>query len=384
MEALLALDSDPSAEDRRLIPILLEPTDMERLPSRIRDRWGIDLTNAKTRRAEYHRLMSYLNVEKKLPVPKLRAKTGKPSPKSQRHARLGTKSVDDVTHRVIRDGDPRASVRANFSETGRLYELVIEGNFASFSQAQQEAVIEAVNRIVKAEGGVSVLGKRAGSVRLTISLSAEQAQCLNWAIEQGVLAEFGVVGLEPVPPVRADLEKQAFGHSTRAGGMDKLNEGLKTLLDLGKRRGFLTFDQVNDCLPDEATSPERIHGFLETLDEMGIELINEDEAEARLLASGDLDDEPDDDLADDALEDEEPEITPEDLDEISRRVDDPVRMFLAQMGEIPLLTRDQEINLAKRIEITRKRFRRKVLECHFALSLVVDVLKKVNEGEIPF
>jgi RNA polymerase primary sigma factor len=166
--------------------------------------------------------------------------------------------------------------------------------------------------------------------------------------------------------------------------MDKLDEGLKTLLDLGKRRGFLTFDQVNDYLPDEATSPERIHGLLETLDEMGIELINEDEAETRLLASGDLDDEPDDDLADDALEDEEAEITPEDLDEISRRIDDPVRMYLTQMGEIPLLTREQEINLAKRIEITRKRFRRKVLECHFALSLVVEVLKKVNDGELPF
>ena len=75
--------------------------------------------------------------------------------------------------------------------------------------------------------------------------------------------------------------------------MDKLDEGLKTLLDLGKRRGFLTFDQVNDYLPDEASSPEKIHGLLETLDEMGIELINEDEAETRLLASGDLDDEPD-------------------------------------------------------------------------------------------
>ena len=61
--------------------------------------------------------------------------------------------------------------------------------------------------------------------------------------------------------------------------MEKLDEGLKTLLDLGKRRGFLTFDQVNDFLPDEASSPEKIHGLLESLDEMGIELINEDEAE---------------------------------------------------------------------------------------------------------
>ena len=165
--------------------------------------------------------------------------------------------------------------------------------------------------------------------------------------------------------------------------MDKLDEGLKTLLDLGKRRGFLTFDQVNDYLPDEASSPDKIHGLLESLDELGIELINEDEAEARLLASGDSDDEPEE-LADEPADDDEGELTPEDLDEISRRIDDPVRMYLTQMGEIPLLSRDQEIGLAKKIEITRKRFRRKVLECDFALKLVVDVLRKVNDGELPF
>src|SRR5436305_1832274 len=164
--------------------------------------------------------------------------------------------------------------------------------------------------------------------------------------------------------------------------MDKMDEGLKTLLDLGKRRGFLTFDQVNDFLPDEASSPDKIHGLLESLDELGIELINEDEAEARLAASGEIDDEPDDIV--DEPDDDDGELTPEDLDEISRRIDDPVRMYLTQMGEIPLLTRDQEIGLAKKIEITRKRFRRKVLECDWALRTVVEVLKKVNTGELPF
>ncbi len=167
--------------------------------------------------------------------------------------------------------------------------------------------------------------------------------------------------------------------------MEKMDEGLKTLLDLGKRRGFLTFDQVNDLLPDEASSPEKIQAVLETIDEMGIELVNEEEAESRLLANGDLDDDSDD-LIDEAEDedDDSGELTPEDLDEISRRIDDPVRMYLTQMGEIPLLTRDQEIELAKRIEITRKKFRRRVLECDYALRLVVDVLKKVDSGELPF
>ena len=165
--------------------------------------------------------------------------------------------------------------------------------------------------------------------------------------------------------------------------MDKLDEGLKTLLDLGKRRGFLTFDQVNDYLPDEASSPDKIHGLLESLDELGIELINEDEAEARLLASGESDDDAEE-LVDEPADDDEGELTPEDLDEISRRIDDPVRMYLTQMGEIPLLSRDQEIGLAKKIEITRKRFRRKVLECDFAMSRAVSILSKVNDGELPF
>src|SRR5262249_7152315 len=62
----------------------------------------------------------------------------------------------------------------------------------------------------------------------------------------------------------------------------------------------------------------------------------------------------------------------------------PVRMYLTQMGEIPLLKRHEEIDLAKKIEVTRKRFRRKVLECDFALRNVVDTLKRVHCGDLPF
>jgi RNA polymerase primary sigma factor len=64
--------------------------------------------------------------------------------------------------------------------------------------------------------------------------------------------------------------------------------------------------------------------------------------------------------------------------------DDPVRMYLTQMGEIPLLTRQQEITLAKQIEITRARFRRKVVECDYVMQQIVRVLRRVHEGELPF
>jgi RNA polymerase primary sigma factor len=64
--------------------------------------------------------------------------------------------------------------------------------------------------------------------------------------------------------------------------------------------------------------------------------------------------------------------------------DDPVRMYLTQMGEIPLLTRQQEIYLAKKIELTRRRFRTKLLECDYVIQQAYKVLKRVHEGELPF
>jgi RNA polymerase primary sigma factor len=156
--------------------------------------------------------------------------------------------------------------------------------------------------------------------------------------------------------------------------MEKTDDGLKALLEQGKEKGFLTYDQVNDHLPDDDTNPEKIDQILILLEDQGIELIDETEAEEREGGSPT------------AVDDEiraELELFISDEDD-SRRIDDPVRMYLTQMGEIPLLKRDQEIALAKKIEVTRKRFRRKVLECDGALGQVVDTLKRVHTGDLPF
>jgi RNA polymerase primary sigma factor len=155
--------------------------------------------------------------------------------------------------------------------------------------------------------------------------------------------------------------------------MEKIDEGLKALLESGKEKGYLTYDQVNEYLPDDAVNPEKLDQLLVILEEQGIELIDDAEADERA---------------------DTPAITEEELrseldvsfldDSDTRRTDDPVRMYLTQMGEIPLLKRDEEIALAKKIEVTRKRFRRKVLECDGALRQVVDTLKRVHTGELPF
>src|SRR5271156_2760744 len=156
----------------------------------------------------------------------------------------------------------------------------------------------------------------------------------------------------------------------------QIDEGLKALLESGKAKGYLTYAQVNDYLPDDAVNPEKLDQLLMVLEDQGIELIDESEAEEREAG-------PEEAAA--AAEEVQVELDLSFMDEEdTRRIDDPVRMYLTQMGEIPLLRREEEIALAKKIEVTRKRFRRKVLECDYALTNVVETLKRVHTGDLPF
>ena len=152
---------------------------------------------------------------------------------------------------------------------------------------------------------------------------------------------------------------------------DPLDISVKKLIAKGKERGYLTYEEMNDDLPDEAVSPDRLDTLLMTLDEMGIELIDEAEAQERepLPKS-------------DRKKGDKP--AEEELEGETKRIDDPVRMYLTQMGEIPLLTREQEINLAKKIEMTRMHFRRRVLESDYCIQQAAEILTQVHSGDLPF
>ena len=154
--------------------------------------------------------------------------------------------------------------------------------------------------------------------------------------------------------------------------MYRLDDNLNRLIETGKQQGFLTFTQVNDYLPDEAVNPEKLDNLLMSLDELGLDIVPDSKLPPNL-----------DELRKRPLKAKltKPKEAGEDK---SRRIDDPVRMYLTQMGEIPLLTREQEISLAKKIEVTRKRFRRHLLESDYALKLSIDILNKVHVGELPF
>lgn len=224
-------------------------------------------------------------------------------------------------------------------------------------------------------------------------------------------------------------ETQLIGSGTPEEAQARVNH----LLELGTTRGYLTYEELNTKLPDEVVSPDKLDSLLMTIDEMGIKLIDDadvsefisknrvrttpasvpaiamasmakitplkpakpvlatpvkapkpvevvaEPVDAEVAALPEGEEEP--------AEVEEVELVDlaKELAEVStKRIDDPVRMYLTQMGEIPLLTREQEISLAKKIEITRKIFRSKVLESDYCLNAAVEILQQVDEGDLPF
>jgi len=165
----------------------------------------------------------------------------------------------------------------------------------------------------------------------------------------------------------------------------RLAEGMiKALIEKGKKKGYLTYEEMNDELPDEAITPNRLDSLLMTLDEMGIQLVDEAEAEKKEEQDFEEAEEPEESGEEEAELDEDIFLEQQLTESEGRRIDDPVRMYLTQMGEIPLLSRDEEISLAKKIELTRLAFRRKVLENDYCARNAVEILQQVSDGILPF
>jgi len=160
-----------------------------------------------------------------------------------------------------------------------------------------------------------------------------------------------------------------------ANNSASMGREMRALVEKGKQRGFLTYEEMNEELPDENLSPDRLDSLLMTLDDLGIDLIDETEVEKREAADkgedGDDVDEQDAQL--------ETTLTASD-----RRIDDPVRMYLQQMGEIPLLARSEEIALARKIEMTRMVFRQRILESDYCMNQACHILDQVQRSELPF
>ena len=121
--------------------------------------------------------------------------------------------------------------------------------------------------------------------------------------------------------------------------IDNVNQTVKNLIKKGKERGYLTYDEVNAALPQEEMSSEQIEDVMSALSEMGVNVVENEEQ---------------DDSAPEAKAEDEKTATGTVADDDVGRTDDPVRMYLREMGSVELLSREGEIAIAKRIEAGRE------------------------------
>ncbi|MFT5051484.1 MAG: RNA polymerase primary sigma factor [Chlamydiales bacterium] len=156
---------------------------------------------------------------------------------------------------------------------------------------------------------------------------------------------------------------------------DKIEETIKLIVEEGSRKNSLTYAEMSKLMDDQFVPPDRMDQLFVALEDAGIEVLD-DPAEASPVASTKSE------LQRKVLTRAPAPVSRTTV--LPEKIDDPVRMYLTQMGEIPLLTREQEIFLAKTIEITRKRFRKKSIASGLSMKSALVILNQVQNRELAF
>src|SRR5499426_1943136 len=161
--------------------------------------------------------------------------------------------------------------------------------------------------------------------------------------------------------------------------LDLSDAAVKKMINQAKKRGFVTFDQLNEVLPSDSTSPEQIEDIMSMLSDMGINVTEaDDEGEEEDKGGGDGDDDTDNEL----VEVTQKAVTEVKKSEPGERTDDPVRMYLREMGTVELLSREGEIAIAKRIEAGREAMIAGLCESPLTFQAIIIWRDELNEGKI--
>ena len=147
-------------------------------------------------------------------------------------------------------------------------------------------------------------------------------------------------------------------------------DDLKRLISAGKEKGYLTYDEVNEALPEELVSPEKLDDMMMIFDEMDIEIVDSEQQVQVVRESVGAD-------SDSLVEEEEDDLQIE--ADAASRVTDPVKMYLREMGQVSLLTRDGEVEIAKRIEAGEWEVFNAIMESSIGIKEIIS-LKRELEG----
>src|SRR5213595_3201265 len=159
--------------------------------------------------------------------------------------------------------------------------------------------------------------------------------------------------------------------------LDLSDAAVKKMIKQAKKRGFVTFDQLNEVLPSDTTSPEQIEDIMSMLSDMGINVTEADD-------EGEEEDKdtPEDDTDNELVEVTQKAVTEVKKSEPGERTDDPVRMYLREMGTVELLSREGEIAIAKRIEAGREAMIAGLCESPLTFQAIIIWRDELNEGKI--
>src|SRR3954452_2459351 len=153
---------------------------------------------------------------------------------------------------------------------------------------------------------------------------------------------------------------------------------LKNLIKLGKERGFLTYSEINDHLPEDLVDAEQIEAIISTFGDMGIQVYDQapDQEQLLIAAEGQAVAQPDEDV------EEQADAALSTVDSEFGRTTDPVRMYMREMGSVELLTREGEIEIAKRIEDGLRHMIQAISACPTTVQEILDLATKVEKDEM--
>ena len=163
--------------------------------------------------------------------------------------------------------------------------------------------------------------------------------------------------------------------------LDLTDAAVKKMIKTAKKRGYVTYDELNEVLPSDQTSSDQIEDIYAMLNEMGINVVEPEEASDE--ASGEGADEADEEEGGDLVESSPRAIvTSEKKSEPGERTDDPVRMYLREMGSVELLSREGEIAIAKRIEAGREAMIAGLCESPLTFQAIIIWRDELNDGKV--
>src|SRR5476649_1986243 len=160
--------------------------------------------------------------------------------------------------------------------------------------------------------------------------------------------------------------------------LDLSDAAVKKMIKQAKKRGFVTFDQLNEVLPSDTTSPEQIEDIMSMLSDMGINVSEAEDSDSEEENKEEAEDDTDNEL----VEVTQKAVTEVKKSEPGERTDDPVRMYLREMGTVELLSREGEIAIAKRIEAGREAMISGLCESPLTFQAIIIWRDELNEGKI--